>query len=97
MTAPTPERMRALAASNDSAAVKHLNRRELHELAVESAAALRAAADSVEQWIRIATKLGDRIDGGPHDRLCGSFSWNSNGTGWDYNPENCNCWKSELL
>lgn len=82
----TPQQLRTLA-----------NRPDVNHWSAAAREALEAAADSIEQWIRVAAKLGDRIDAGPHDRLCGSFSWNSNGTGWDHNPENCNCWKADVL
>lgn len=90
MTAPTPEQMRALAQRGPGPD-------ESGQWVTDVRTALRAAADSVEQWIRVAAKLSDRIEEGPHDRLCGSFSWNSSGTGWDHNPDNCNCWKVDAL
>lgn len=90
----TPEQMRALAQGPIATTERPSDvMPTMHDVR----AALRAAADSVEQWIRVAAKLSDRIDAGPHDCLCGSFSWNSNGTGWNHNPDNCNCWKTDAL
>jgi len=95
MTTPTPEQMRALA--DGPIATSSEKPSDVMPTMHDVRAALRAAADSVDQWIRVAAKLSDRIDEAPHGRLCGSFSWNSNGTGWDHKPENCNCWKSDAL
>lgn len=59
----------------------------------ELATSLRAAADEVDHWVRVAARLGERLDDAPHDRRCSCFTWN--GKGWDVDEAKCDCWRSE--
>lgn len=77
-TVLTPEQMRALAEAPD---VDHWS--------ASVRVALNAAADSVEQWIRVAARLSDRIDDAPHHWKCRWDGVNVNDV--------CDCWKADAL